>query len=704
MRFLFAILILFSEHLLASDPPATFTYQGKAYRSDGVTPVDGSSVLFKIQIYSPDGSCLLFQETHLRDMSTSGGLFSLTIGEGTNANVSSLSLIQAFDNTMAKSGASACAYTPVSGDTRRLRFSWNDGVEVVNLSSDQITTSVPYSWTAQNLEGIRKNQLIQVSSQTTQSKVDTVFSGYAELVSLINGTSAQYSKASDLPISSGTLNLSTGGVLVSNTPASGQSAVNKNYVDVRLGGLDLDLMGLADGKSVIWNASQSKWQLTSLASGTVTSVSGTAPISVAMGTSSPVISIQAGSSVGEVLKWSGAAWFSGFVNASQLKSSLGLTQLPTTTCDSSKTIVYLSPTDTYSCTSILISTGQITGLGGAATLSVGTTLGTVAAGDDSRIVNGLQSGASAAGDLSGTFGNPTVAKIRNISVSPAAPNNGQVLKYNSTSTQWEPSSDNSNYGTVTGVTAGTGLTGGTISGSGTIAVDVGTSANKIVQLDGSARLPAVDGSQLTGIPIPFSSVQVFNSAGTSSWTVPANINKVFVQVWGGGGGGAGGTALSIAGSGGGAGGYGAGFLAVTPGASLSVTVGAGGTGGPVGSDGVAGGQSSLGTAIVANGGAKGLATSNGPTFGGTVSGANAVITISGGSGGGAAPYIVSTGSLGGNGGNCGMGGGGGGGSSSAANPGAPGSQPGGGGGGGGSVVLSASSGGAGASGRVIIWY
>jgi hypothetical protein len=38
-------------------------------------------------------------------------------------------------------------------------------------------------------------------------------------------------------------------------------------------------------------------------------------------------------------------------------------------------------------------------------------------------------------------------------------------------------------------------------GLGTAAtLDVGTSANNIVQLDGSARLPAVDGSQLTGLP------------------------------------------------------------------------------------------------------------------------------------------------------------------------------------------------------------
>jgi phosphotransferase system HPr-like phosphotransfer protein len=52
---------------------------------------------------------------------------------------------------------------------------------------------------------------------------------------------------------------------------------------------------------------------------------------------------------------------------------------------------------------------------------------------------------------------------------------------------------------ISSLTAGSGLTGGTITTSGTIAVDTGTTANKIVQLNASAELPAVSGVNLTNL-------------------------------------------------------------------------------------------------------------------------------------------------------------------------------------------------------------
>ena len=58
-----------------------------------------------------------------------------------------------------------------------------------------------------------------------------------------------------------------------------------------------------------------------------------------------------------------------------------------------------------------------------------------------------------------------------------------------------------------------------VNGSGvgsTLDVDSGTTANKIVKLDGSARLPAVDGSQLTNLPGASRPTVTTDSSGTNS--------------------------------------------------------------------------------------------------------------------------------------------------------------------------------------------
>ena len=151
---------------------------------------------------------------------------------------------------------------------------------------------------------------------------------------------------------------------------------------------------------------------------------------------------------------------------------------------------------------------------------------------------------STSGDWENSTVSASVAALNDIGdVSAAAPSNTNVIKYNSTSGDWE--SGAVAYAEVTGTptlatVATTGaysdLTGtptlatvattgaySDLTGTPTLgtaaALDVGTSANNVVQLNGSAQLPAVDGSLLTGIT---ATVAALNDIGDVSAAAPNN--------------------------------------------------------------------------------------------------------------------------------------------------------------------------------------
>ncbi len=194
-------------------------------------------------------------------------------------------------------------------------------------------------------------------------------------------------------------------------------------------------------------------------------------------------------------------------------------------------------------------------------------------------------------------------------------------------------------------------------------------------------------------PSLFSNMQVYATPGTFTYTIPAGVTKIMVEVWGGGGGG-GNSSATVTGalSSGAGGGYGRSILSVSSGTSYSVVVGAGGNAG--GGDG---GNSSFGTLITSTGGIGGNSIGIYKIPDGGTS--NGTFNITGGQGNfdssntARGPYGGgSYGSHGGRGGTNGI-------------LASPGNSPGGGGGGGaGYSGATWVPGAAGGAGRVVIWY
>lgn len=286
------------------------------------------------------------------------------------------------------------------------------------------------------------------------------------------------------------------------------------------------------------------------------------------------------------------------------------------------------------------------GLGDSATKNTGTAAGTVAAGDHNH--SGTYAPATTGSAIlkgNGTGGFSSAAAGTDYAPGTSALATG-IVKNTTTTGALSIATAGTDYqapiGTISGLAKGNGanaLTAATGSdvvaalGASTIPVanggtgattaanartalglgsaatlTAGTAANNVVQLDGTARLPAVDGSQLTNVtPAPpngaFRTKQIFTVSGT--WTKPAGCVRVKVTCTGGGGSGSGVTADMDTCGGGGAGGtviaY---FEASSLAATVAVTVGYGGPNSMT-SPGNDGGTSSFGAYCSASGGSAG---------------------------------------------------------------------------------------------------
>ncbi|MNJ92541.1 hypothetical protein D3C87_102140 [compost metagenome] len=130
--------------------------------------------------------------------------------------------------------------------------------------------------------------------------------------------------------------------------------------------------------------------------GTVTSVAAQAPLTVT-GTASvtPSVKITDGSTTGQTLRWSGAAWTAAKLDFADLANTIGVTPFPTTSCGASQYVQWNVITDSFTCTALPVATAasqgvmQVgTGLSvttGTVSVSFGTTAGTSVQGNDARL-------------------------------------------------------------------------------------------------------------------------------------------------------------------------------------------------------------------------------------------------------------------------------------------------------------------------------
>lgn len=262
------VVSLLSIGFQAMATPAGLTYQGRLIKNN--LPVESATVTLILKVTSPGvNECLLFEESHNLNMVSSDGIFSVKIGSGTRTvNDKGFTLTQVFSNTGVAISSLTCTggvtgYTSAPADSRNVYVTFNDGVDTVAFSSPYVIQSVPYAIEAERLTGKSSSDFLQVTGDSTQTKLNDVMvpSAYTELLALINGTTTQYAKTAGGSFSSD-VSLNSHKITGLSTPVAATDATNKQYVDGFVGGKSVDTATLAalavgdSGKVLSWSGTQ----------------------------------------------------------------------------------------------------------------------------------------------------------------------------------------------------------------------------------------------------------------------------------------------------------------------------------------------------------------------------------------------------------------------------------------------------------------
>lgn len=280
----FALLLFLFDIAIASNPGVS--YQGRIFKPDG-SPLEGASVQFRMQIRSPGSeNCLLYEEVQVINMVGSSGIFSITLNDGTGTRLDTPTYqvnrifanrdIMTFDSSRCAAGTT---YTPNTADGRKFVVYFKDetmsAYEPLPIMSLNYVPQAMYALETQKIDTFGSSNLLRAvdgsGNPTSAPALDPT--QLANLNSLLAGTSTQYATSASFSTvqSFAKTTLPTcaiGEVLKSN--GTSLACVT-------------DATGSAGG------------------SGTVTDVtSGNAYLTVATGTTTPVLTLNVGTSANTV--------------------------------------------------------------------------------------------------------------------------------------------------------------------------------------------------------------------------------------------------------------------------------------------------------------------------------------------------------------------------------------------------------------------